>query len=98
MLGYLWFLSRWSPRFSLDDFSLPQRHSHFRRITIANGFPAVPRVRFTVFAVIRNCFQRLSLVPAFFRLNWEYYLQIHVDCVNGFYNVLGYSLPRCDLE
>jgi len=80
MLGYLWFLSHRSPRFSLADFSLPQHHSHFWRITLANGFLAVPRVPFTVFAIIRNCFQRLSLVTAFIRLNGEYYLQIQVDC------------------
>jgi len=80
MFEYLYPLPFRSPRLSLAEIYVSKRHSRFRRITLEDGFPSAPEAPSTVFAVIRNCFQRPLLVLVFIRLNREYYLQIQMDC------------------
>jgi len=96
MLGYLYPAPLRSPRLSLADFHVSKRHSRFWRITFENGFPAVPQVPPTVLAVIRNAFRCSSFLSV--KIGNIVYNFILIVNVNSFYNVLGYSLPNCDLR
>jgi len=93
---YLYPAPRRFPRLSSADFHVSKRHSCFRRITFENGFPEVPVVPFTVFAVIRNVFRCCPFFSVW--IGNIIYKFIRIVKVNSFYNVLGCSLPSCDLR
>ena len=53
-------------------------------------------VPFSVFAVIRNVLRCGSFLSV--QIGNIIYNFIWIVSVNSFYNVLGYSLPNCDLQ
>ena len=89
-------MTRLHSRISLADLDITQRHSRFRRITFENAFPAVQVIPFTAFTVIRKVFRcRPFLSIQFGNITYNFAWNVNA---NGFYNVLGYSLPHCHLR